>query len=93
MKHSHSWRQGGLADVVGSLPKALYKDGQDCRIVMPLYGDIRSELKEKMKYITNFTVPSPGRQYCGVFEAQVDGVTYYFLDNEYYFKRRESTVL
>ena len=48
---------GGLADVAGSLPKALYKDGQDCRIVMPLYGDIRSELKEKMKYITNFTVP------------------------------------
>ena len=80
---------GGLADVAGSLPKALYKDGQDCRIVMPLYGDIRSELKEKMKYITNFTVPLAWRrQYCGVFEAQVDGVTYYFLDNEYYFKRK-----
>ena len=45
--------------------------------------------KEKMKYITNFTVPLAWRrQYCGVFEAQVDGVTYYFLDNEYYFKRK-----
>ena len=42
-----------------------------------------------MKYITNFTVPLAWRrQYCGVFEAQVDGVTYYFLDNEYYFKRK-----
>ncbi|MBC8571036.1 glycogen synthase GlgA [Zongyangia hominis] len=80
---------GGLADVAGSLPKALQGRDQECRIVMPLYGDIRSELKEKMKYITNFTVPLAWRQqYCGVFEAEVDGVTYYFLDNEYYFKRK-----
>ena len=27
------------------------------------------------------------RQYCGIFEAHANGVIYYLLDNEYYFKR------
>lgn len=81
---------GGLADVAGagSLPKALKDKGVDCRIVMPLYGDIAQNLKDQMNYITNFTVPVGWRsQYCGVFEAHYNGIIYYFIDNEYYFKR------
>lgn len=80
---------GGLADVAGSLPKAENKIGCDTRIVIPLYSDIPENLREKMTYITNFYVPVAWRsQYCGVFEAEVDGVKYYLLDNEYYFKRQ-----
>ena len=81
---------GGLADVAGagSLPKALKEKGVDCRVVMPLYGDIPQGLKNQMRYITNFTVPVGWRsQYCGVFEAYYNDIVYYFLDNEYYFKR------
>ena len=79
-------KSGGLADVAGALPKALVKDGVDCRVVMPLYGDLK--MKDKLTYVTNFSVPVGWRsQYCGLFTAQVSGVTYYFLDNEYYFKR------
>ncbi len=79
---------GGLADVAGSLPKAIRNRMHACRVVMPLYGDIDPELRAKMKYVTNFTVALAWRrQYCGVFECTVDGVIYYFLDNEYYFKR------
>ena len=79
-------KSGGLADVAGSLPKALVKDGVDCRVVMPLYGDLK--MRDKLTYVTNFSVPVGWRsQYCGLFTAEVDGVTYYFLDNEYYFKR------
>ena len=79
-------KSGGLADVAGSLPKALVKDGIDCRVVMPLYGDLK--MRDKLTYVTNFSVPVGWRsQYCGLFTAKVDGVTYYFLDNEYYFKR------
>ena len=75
-------KSGGLADVAGALPKALVKDGVDCRVVMPLYGDLK--MKDKLTYVTNFSVPVGWRsQYCGLFTAQVSGVTYYFLDNEY----------
>ena len=79
---------GGLADVAGSLPHTLNRKGQDCRIVMPLYSTISQELKDSMSFITNFTVPVAWRsQYCGLFWAQWNGCTYYFIDNEYYFKR------
>ena len=47
---------GGLADVVGSLPKAIGRAGHDCRIVLPLYKGIKPELKEKLKFLLNFTV-------------------------------------
>ncbi len=80
---------GGLADVAGSLPAAINREGQDCRVVIPLYGSISSEMREKMTYLTNFTVDVAWRkQYCGVFTATVNGVIYYFLDNEYYFARQ-----
>ena len=79
---------GGLADVAGSLPQALRKRLVGCRVVMPLYSTIKQELKDTMKFITNISVPVAWRrQYCGIFEAKYGGVTYYLLDNEYYFKR------
>ena len=79
---------GGLADVAGSLPKALRKRLIGCRVVMPFYSNIPEELKANMNFITHITVPVAWRrQYCGIFEARVDGVIYYLLDNQYYFKR------
>ena len=79
---------GGLADVAGSLPKALRKRLIGCRVVIPMYSSIKEELKDKLKFVTSFSVPVAWRrQYCGVFEANVDGVIYYLLDNQYYFKR------
>ena len=75
---------GGLGDVAGSLRKRLV----GCRVVMPLYGGIKQELRDRMQFITHITVPvSWRRQYCGIFEAKIDGVIFYFIDNEYYFKR------
>ena len=79
---------GGLGDVAGSLPKALRKRLVGCRVVIPLYGGIKQELRDQMQFITHITVPvSWRRQYCGIFEAKIDGVIFYFIDNEYYFKR------
>lgn len=79
---------GGLADVAGALPKALRKRLVGCRVIMPLYDTISEELRAKMNFITSITVPvSWRRQYCGIFEARHDGVIYYLIDNQYYFKR------
>ena len=79
---------GGLADVSGALPHALRQRLIGCRIVMPLYDEIPQSLKDSMRFVTSFSVPvSWRRQYCGVFELNHNGVIYYFIDNEYYFKR------
>ena len=79
---------GGLADVAGALPKALRKRFVGCRVVMPLYSSISEEMRQKMTFVCSITVPVAWRrQYCGIFEAHVDGVIYYLIDNQYYFKR------
>lgn len=80
---------GGLADVLGSLPKALAQNGNlDVSVILPLYSNISQDFKSQFKYITNFNVSVGWRfQYCGVFFMEYQGVKFYFLDNEYYFKR------
>ena len=79
---------GGLADVSGALPKALRTRLIGARVIMPLYDVIPQQLRESMKFITSITVPvSWRRQYCGIFEAKYGNVIYYFIDNQYYFKR------
>jgi len=79
---------GGLADVVGSLPKAISANGHNCAVVIPLYKAITKEMRSEMEFITNITVDVSWRkQYCGIFKAEKDGILYYFIDNEYYFRR------
>ncbi len=80
---------GGLAEVIGSLSKALAKnDKYDVRVIVPLYQDIKKEYRKDFKFIGNIFVPLSWRnQYCGIFEYVRDNVTFYFVDNEYYFKR------
>lgn len=80
---------GGLAEVVGSLSKALATDkNYDVRVIIPLYQDVKKEYRKEFRFIGNIFVPLSWRnQYCGIFEYVADNVTYYFVDNEYYFKR------
>ncbi|MDR2525951.1 MAG: glycogen synthase GlgA [Oscillospiraceae bacterium] len=79
---------GGLAEVAGSLPPALRKRLIGARVVLPLYDAIASELREAMRFLGHIVVPVAWRrQYCGIFEAKANGVVYYLLDNQYYFKR------
>lgn len=82
-------RTGGLGDVAGSLPFALKNNNVDIRVVMPLYEDIPIKFRQTMEYLGNIYVSLAWRyQYCGVFRSVYKGVTYYFIDNEYYFKRK-----
>ena len=80
---------GGLADVMGSLPKAIAKNKKyKVSVILPLYSNITKDFKEKFKFITNFNVSVGWRlQYAGVFYYNYQGVDFYFIDNEYYFKR------
>ena len=82
---------GGLGDVMGSLPAAIKRaagDEVDVRVVLPLYGSVSAAWRKKMKTVDEYTLPLAWRQqYCGIRSLVKDGVTYYFIDNEYYFRR------
>lgn len=81
-------KTGGLADVAGSLPIELKKAGCDIRVVMPLYSKIPQKYRDRMKKIGEFYVDLGWRtQYAGVLEYIHEDIIYYFIDNEYYFKR------
>ncbi|SFJ59561.1 starch synthase [Terrisporobacter glycolicus] len=83
-------KTGGLGDVSYALPKALKKEGADIRIIMPKYSTIPTYLKDKFKPIAEFSVKVGWRnQYCGIETMELDGVTFYFIDNEFYFKRSD----
>lgn len=83
-------KSGGLGDVAGSLPAELARQGHDVHVVLPLYEKVEPQWREQMTFLKHFDVPLAWRRsYCGVFQLEREGVTYWFLDNEYYFKRAD----
>lgn len=81
-------KTGGLADVAGSLPRALKQAGSRVAVILPLYGDIGPEWRDRMKTVAEFYVPLSWRSiYCGVKHLVYEGLDCYFIDNEDYFKR------
>ncbi|MBQ6495998.1 MAG: glycogen synthase [Firmicutes bacterium] len=82
---------GGLGEVAGSLPRAVNQlkgSNIECRVIMPLYGSVKEEYRKKMTFLGHAEIPVAWRsQYMGIFQLKKDGVVYYFVDNEFYFKR------
>ena len=81
-------KTGGLADVCGALPKEFDKRYWDSRVVLPFYSCIPEQLRNRCEYVTHFYmgtgsyIPS---KYVGVFQCELDGIKYYFIDNQEYF--------
>lgn len=81
-------KTGGLADVVGALPKEIVKTGVDIRVILPLYRQIGAQWRKKMEHCLYFYINLGWRrQYVGIEKLELNGITYYFVDNEYYFGR------
>ena len=82
---------GGLGDVLGSLPSAITEASNgkvDVRVVMPLYGTVSQSWREQMTKVYEGEISLSWRKlYCGIYSLVKDKVTYYFVDNEYYFNR------
>ena len=81
-------KSGGLADVAGSLPQALVREGEDVRVILPLYREISDYWRSQMSFeLYTYADVAWRKQYCGLFSLERGGVMYYFIDNEYYFDR------
>ena len=81
-------KTGGLADVIGALPKALKQEGVDVRVVLPRYGDTPEQFVKEMELVHRCSVHVGWRnQYCGILRLEYNGVIFYFIDNEAHFKR------
>ena len=79
-------KTGGLADVVGSLPKCFDKQYFDVRVMIPKYLCIKESFRNEMKYVNHFYMDYLGQnRYVGILEYEYEGVTFYFIDNESYF--------
>ena len=70
-------KTGGLADVVGSLPKCFNKEEFDVRVILPKYMCMKEEYKSQMNYVSHFYMDLAWR-------SQYEGIQFYFIDNEYY---------
>ncbi len=81
-------KTGGLADVVGALAPVLAQKGHDVRVMLPKYAMIDDQYAGEMRHVLDFEVQLGWRrQYCGIEALSRGGVTYYFIDNRYYFGR------
>ena len=79
-------KTGGLADVVGSLPKCIDKEYYDVRVILPKYNCMHQDKKDMLHYRDHFYMEFHWKnEYVGILEAEYDGIKYYFIDNEYYF--------
>ena len=82
---------GGLGDVLSSLPLALAERSTgeaEVSVIMPLYSSISDFWRQKMCFELSFEISLSWRRlYCGIFSLDHKGVRYYFVDNEYYFRR------
>ena len=81
-------KTGGLADVCGALPKEFDPQYWDVRVVIPNYSCIPEHFRNQFEYVTHFYMSCGNyiqNKYVGVLQYKMDGVTYYFIDNQEYF--------
>ena len=81
-------KTGGLADVVGALPKSLDKDKYDVRVVIPDYTSIPQKYRSRFSYLDSFYMDlgELGNFYVGIMTCEFDGIRYYYIDNEHFFQ-------
>ncbi|MDR0852595.1 MAG: glycogen synthase GlgA [Clostridiales Family XIII bacterium] len=79
-------KTGGLADVVGALPKYLTALGADVRVMIPKHSVVKERYQDELEQVAVSEVHLGWRRkYLGIQTMVLDGIRYYFIDNEDYF--------
>ncbi|PSH05699.1 MAG: glycogen synthase GlgA [Acidobacteria bacterium] len=80
-------KTGGLADIVGALPRAVAELGHRVTVYLPLYRQTR--LENPRTVIASITVPFDDRyRFCSVLDGgRQNGVQYYFIDYPPFYDR------
>lgn len=82
-------KTGGLADVIGTLPLELRKQGIDTRLILPKYGEIAAQYQNKMVLEDTLSIKLGQKYYQGaLLKMEYDGVPCYFIEQDYLFKRK-----
>jgi starch synthase len=82
-------KTGGLADVAGSLPKAIRALGHDIRLAMPRYGRVDPEKFELKEVVPRFPVPMNKQlEEAAVLQGHIaPDVPVYMIENAKYYDR------
>ena len=81
-------KTGGLADVIGSLPKALTERGHEVKVVMPLYKKISDKYYNELHFDCEYSVSINYHEVpVRVFSKVVDNVCFFFIQHQGYFER------
>ena len=75
-------KTGGLADVIGALPKYFPIEEYDVRVILPKYACAdQTEMSDLKKIVECDVILNWRKQYAGVLSKKKDGITWYFIDN------------
>ena len=89
-------KSGGLGDVMEALPAALARiEGNEVVLILPYYNKIKTNAAYTTELVAQVRVQLGWRQqYAGIMKLtnRTDGVTVYFIDNEYYFGGRTGAI-
>lgn len=81
-------KTGGLADVAGSLPKFLSRQGAEVKVFMPFYRDVKKKGFPVTKVIDKKTVDWQGKkEFFSVWEYTEDALSFLFIENDSYYDR------
>ena len=79
-------KTGGLADVVGTLPKYLNRLGFDARIMIPYHRIIKEKYADQIEFLFSFEVSMGWRtKFVGVHRMMLDKTCVWLIENEEYF--------
>ena len=80
---------GGLGDVMGALPISVAEnEDMTCEVIMPLYDTMKEMYRKDLELVCDLTFKHSWRDTgASIFKLKNGKVTYYFVENHYYFDR------
>ena len=80
-------KSGGLADVIGSLPVALTKQGMGAAVVLPMYKKTIEQHPELTELCTIHVISGVINKQAVIYGAKIGEVQYFFIRQDDYFYR------